>query len=83
MMSDSKAKLCIKADGPFHCFSFKSSIMPIDMSYKVGEEFEYKNPLDPTDVQKVNHNMQEIIKFFAQRIIGTLNNELFAINLFC
>ena len=56
-MSDSKAKLSIKADGPFHCFSFKSSIMPIDMSYKVGEEFEYKNPLDPTDVQKVNHNM--------------------------
>ena len=24
------------------------------MSFKVGEEFEYKNPMDPTDVQKVN-----------------------------
>ena len=53
MMADSKAMLCIKTDGPFHCFSFKSSIMPMDMSFKVGEEFEYKNPMDPTDVQKV------------------------------
>ena len=54
MMADSKAMLCIKTDGPFHTFSFKSSIMPMDMSFKVGEEFEYKNPMDPTDVQKVN-----------------------------
>ena len=54
MMADSKAMLCIKHDGPFYTFSFKSSIMPIEMSYKVGEEFEFKNPLDPTDVQKVN-----------------------------
>jgi len=53
MMADSKAMLCIKTDGPFHCFSFKSSIMPMDMSFKVGEEFEYKNPMDPTDVQKI------------------------------
>ena len=53
MMADSKAMLCIKTDGPFHTFSFKSSIMPMDMSFKVGEEFEYKNPMDPTDVQKV------------------------------
>ena len=54
MMADSKAMLCVKVDGPFHCFSFKSSIMPMDMSFKVGEEFEYKNPMDPTDVQKVS-----------------------------
>lgn len=53
MMADSKAMLCIKTDGPFHTFSFKSSIMPMDMSFKVGEEFEYKNPMDPTDVQKI------------------------------
>ena len=55
MMADSKAMLNIKVDGPFHCFCFKSSIMPVEMSFKVGEEFEFKNPIDPTDVQKVNY----------------------------
>ena len=54
MMQDCKAMVCIKADGPFHCHSFKSSVLPMDMSFKVGEEFCFPNPIDPTDVQKVN-----------------------------
>jgi len=52
MMQDCKAMVCIKADGPFHCHSFKSSVLPMDMSFKVGEEFCFPNPIDPTDVQK-------------------------------
>ena len=77
MMADSKAMLCIKTDGPFHTFSFKSSIMPMDMSFKVGEEFEYKNPMDPTDVQKVNIFLTHSIidcdlkkSLFEFRVIG-------------
>ena len=53
-MNDSKAMLVIEADGPFHCHSYKFSACPMDISFKLGEEFEWKNPIDPTDVSKVN-----------------------------
>jgi hypothetical protein len=52
LLNDSKAKVCITMDGPFYCFSFKSSIMPMEMGFKVGEEFDFASPFDPTDVQK-------------------------------
>jgi hypothetical protein len=52
-MNDCKAVLCIKADGAFHCHSYKSSVVPMEFAFKLGEEFEFKNPLDPTDVQKI------------------------------
>jgi hypothetical protein len=51
-INDSKAMLCIKADGAFHCHSFKFSALPMEYSFKIGEEFDFPNPLDPTDVQK-------------------------------
>ena len=54
LLNDSKAMVCISMDGPFYCFSFKSSIMPMEMGFKVGEEFDFASPFDPTDVQKVN-----------------------------
>ena len=54
LLNDSKAMVCITMDGPFYCFSFKSSIMPMEMGFKVGEEFDFASPFDPTDVQKVN-----------------------------
>jgi hypothetical protein len=52
LLNDSKAMVCITMDGPFYCFSFKSSIMPMEMAFKVGEEFDFASPFDPTDVQK-------------------------------
>ena len=55
MMNDCKAMACIKAQGPFHHHSYKSSIKPMDVSFKLGEEFDYTNPFDPTDVQKVKY----------------------------
>jgi hypothetical protein len=51
-INDSKAMLCIKADGAFHCHTFKFSALPMEYSFKIGEEFDFKNPLDPTDVNK-------------------------------
>ena len=54
LLNDSKAMVCITMDGPFYCFSFKSSIMPMEMGFKVGEEFDFASPFDPTDVQKVD-----------------------------
>ena len=57
IMNDSKALLCIKADGAFHCHSYKFSACPMELSFKVGEEFEFKNPVDPTDISKVKHDI--------------------------
>ena len=56
-MNDSKAMLCIKADGAHHCHKYTFSACPMEISFKVGEEFEFKNPIDPTDVSKVNCNI--------------------------
>jgi hypothetical protein len=52
MINDCKAAICIKADGPFHHHSIKSSVKPWDCSFKLGEEFHFTNPFDPTDVAK-------------------------------
>jgi len=51
-MNDSKAMLVIEADGPFHSHDYKFSACPMHYSFKLGEEFEVKNPVDPTDVSK-------------------------------
>ncbi len=56
-MNDSKAMLHIEVDGAFHCHSYKFSACPMEISFKVGEEFEFKNPLDPTDISKVNYDI--------------------------
>lgn len=52
VMNDCKNMLCIKADGAFHCLSYKFPACPMELSYKIGEEFDVPNPLDPSDVQK-------------------------------
>ena len=46
--------MMIKEEGGHLVFDFKSDAMPKDASqgetvFKFGEEFEWKNPFDPTD----------------------------------
>jgi hypothetical protein len=52
MINDPKAMVCIKADGPMHCHKYKYSACPMEYSFKCGEEFDFPNPFDPTDVMK-------------------------------
>ena len=53
MINDPKQAMCVKADGPMHFHEYKSSICPMKYSFKCGEEFDFPNPIDPTDINKV------------------------------
>ena len=55
MLNDCKALVCIKAQGLFHHHTFKSSVMPFDVAFKLGEEFEFAMPFAPTEKEKVNY----------------------------
>ena len=54
IMGHCTTKMMIKEAGDHLVFDFKSDAMPKDASqgetvFKFGEEFEWKNPFDPTD----------------------------------
>merc|ERR1711936_1044261 len=58
MMSDPSTRMVIKEDGCQYVVHFKSDSMPKEMPqdetvFKLGEEFEWKNPFDPTDTFKM------------------------------
>ena len=55
MINDTTAMVCVKADGPMHCHKYKYAACPMEYSFKCGEEFDFPNPFDPTDVMKVGH----------------------------
>ena len=58
IMSDPSTRMVIKEDGCQYVVNFKSDSMPKEIPqdetvFKLGEEFEWKNPFDPTDTFKV------------------------------
>ena len=53
MLNDSTALVCIKSEGFFHHHTFKSAVMPFDVAFKLGEEFEFSYPFAPTEKEKV------------------------------
>ena len=60
IMNDSGAMTKIEADGPFHCHSHKFGPYSWSCSFKLGEECEVPNPMDPTDICKVKHTVISI-----------------------
>ena len=60
IMSNCSTKMMIKEVGCHLVFDFKSDAMPKETSqgetaFKFGEEFEWKNPFDPTDKLTVSY----------------------------
>lgn len=52
MLNDCTALVCIKSQGLFHHHTFKSAVMPFDVAFKLGEEFEFAYPFAPTEKEK-------------------------------
>ena len=65
-MGHCTTKMMIKEAGGHLVFDFKSDAMPKDASqgetaFKFGEEFEWKNPFDPTDKLTVTYEFKNTI----------------------
>ena len=53
LVNDSKALLSIQVDGEFFIISYKWEAMPLEILFKLEEEFDVDNPLCPDLVEKV------------------------------
>ena len=54
LINDKTALLNIKADGEFFLISYKWKAMPLEILFKLEEEFDVVNPLTPDSPDKVS-----------------------------
>ena len=54
LINDKTALLNIKADGEFFMISYKWKAMPLEILFKLEEEFDVVNPLTPDSPDKVS-----------------------------
>ena len=54
LINDKTALLNIKADGEFFIISYKWKAMPLEILFKLEEEFDVVNPLTPDSPDKVS-----------------------------
>ena len=55
LINDKAALLNIKVDGEFFIISYKWKAMPLEIIFKLEEEFDVVNPLTPNSPDKVSN----------------------------